>query len=154
MSESRIIKKYKIIEPHFNTDTYITCTTPSGAAKKVYSRYIRKKESDKSSQKHYTVCIENDSNYKHKFFVYDVHEVPKNDIVTRGKKDIPYTYTVMVKSKNIHKKSDSLVRKLKSKHRSNTKIKSSKSKSSKSKSSKSNSKSKKKTFVWFRPIKK
>lgn len=134
MSESRKVKSYLIVEP--NLHTHIQSTTPSGAAKKVYSKYIRPillKQDSEQVKMHFIVKIQNENG---KIFEYDVHEVKKNDIVMRGNKEIPYTYNVMVKSKNIHK-SEYVKKKSQSKSKSRSK-----------------SKSSKKHFIWFRRIKK
>ena len=102
MSASRKVKEYIIIEPKIYKITMIKSTTPSGAAKKVYSKFIRSKETKNGTDPSYHIVkIQNIKNGKH--FEYEVHEVQKHDIVTRGNKDIPYTYNVIVKSKNIHK---------------------------------------------------
>jgi hypothetical protein len=99
-ASSRKVKEYVIIEPKLTVKIVVKSTTPSGAAKKVYSKYIRQKGCINYVD-HYIVKIQN--KITSKIFEYEVHEVQKHDIVTRGNKDIPYTYNVIVKSKNIHK---------------------------------------------------
>lgn len=136
MSEPIKVKVYTIVEP--NLHKKVQSTTPSGAAKKVYSKYIRPHIKSEVSQT-YTIKIQNENG---KIFEYDVHEVKKNDIVLRGNKEIPYTYNVMVKSKNIHKSEPTRRKKSDSKSKSKSRSKS---------RSRSNTK---KPFVWFRPLKK
>ena len=96
MSEHK--KVYSVIEPSWHT--LLQSTTPSGAAKKVYSKCIRPYLNKNQEKIHHTIKIQNENG---KIFEYDVHEVEKNDTVRRGDKDISYTYNVIVKSKNIHK---------------------------------------------------
>jgi hypothetical protein len=97
-------RTYTVIEP--NCHTLITSTTPSGAAKKVYSKCVRPflPKNDIKEHKTHTIRIQNEYG---KIFEYEVHEVEKHDIVKRGDKEIPYTYNVVVKSKNIHKNKES-----------------------------------------------
>lgn len=135
MSESKKVKLYLIFEPNVHT-TYIHSTTPSGAAKKVYSKYIRPKLNQVDESKKFIVKIQNENG---KLFEYEVHEVQKNDVIIRGNKEIPYTYNVMVKSKNIHKSEPT--RRKKSKTKSKSK-------------SRSPSNGVKKNFVWFKRPKK
>ncbi len=100
MTDTR--KIYTVIYPECHT--MIQSTTPSGAAKKAYSKCIRpclKNENDR--YKMHIVKLQNESG---KQFEYEVMEVSKNDIVKRGDKQIPYSYNVTVKSKNIHKSPD------------------------------------------------
>lgn len=137
MYEPIKIKVYKIVEPNLNKN--VQSTTPSGAAKKVYSRYIRPEIKNQEIVKNYIIKIQNENG---KLFEYDVHEVKKNDIVLRGNKQIPYTYNVIVKSKNIHKSENARRKKSESKSKSKSRSKS---------KSKSNTN---KRFVWFSPIKK
>ena len=116
MSDTK--KMYTVIEPKCHTEIY--STTPAGAAKKVYSKCIRPyldtvvKNKDKI---HHNIQIQNEMG---KIFEYDVYEVEKHDIVIRGNKEIPYTYTVIVKSKNIHKSKQYSSNKSHSKSRSST----------------------------------
>lgn len=97
-------RTYTVIEP--NCHTLITSTTPSGAAKKVYSKCVRPFLPKNDTKEHKTHKIRIQNEYG-KIFEYEVHEVEKHDIVKRGDKEIPYTYNVVVKSKNIHKNKDS-----------------------------------------------
>ena len=108
MSEHK--KVYTVIEP--NCQTLIHSTTPSGAAKKVYSKCVRPYLDKVIEKKHHTIRIQNENG---KLFEYEVYEVEKHDIVMRGDKEIPYTYNVIVKSKNIHKSKRTSKRKSKSK---------------------------------------
>ena len=103
-------KVYTVIEP--NCHTLIHSTTPSGAAKKVYSKCVRPTLDKNEEKKHHIIRIQNDNG---KLFEYEVNEVEKHDIVLRGDKEIPYTYNVVVKSRNIHKSKRESKRKSKSK---------------------------------------
>ena len=97
MTDSK--KIYTVIFPECNT--LIQSTTPSGAAKKAYSKCIRPflKESEREKESR-IVKLQSEAG---KMFEYEVKEISKQDFVTRGDKKIPYTYNVLVKSKNIHK---------------------------------------------------
>ena len=94
----------------------IVSTTPSGAAKKAYSKYIRPYLDEIQKSNTHSVRLMNENE---KIFEYDVHEISKHDIVKRGNKEIPYSYNVNVKSKNIHRSHH----KSKSKSKSNSKDK-------------------------------
>lgn len=100
---------YTVIEP--NCHTLIQSTTPSGAAKKVYSKCVRPYLDKLDNKKSHMIRIQNENG---KQFEYEVYEVEKHDIVLRGDKEIPYTYNVIVKSKNIHKSKRESNRKSKS----------------------------------------
>jgi len=100
-SDKKIV--YTIIEP--NCDTLVHSTTPSGAAKKVYSKHIRPFLSKNDDKTIHMVRIQNTDG---KIFEYEVQEIKKNEIVLRGDKEIIYTYNVNVKSRNIHKTKDSI----------------------------------------------
>ena len=89
---------YPIIDTQF--DTVICSTTPSGAAKKVYSKYIHP-----YPEKNTIPNIVRIQNMDGKIFEYEVQEKVKNETVLRGNKQITYTYSVEVRSRNIHKHS-------------------------------------------------
>ena len=91
--------KYMVLHPE-SKDTFVTSTTPSGAAKKVYSKCIRPYINKADEKQSHNVKIQNEAG---KMFEYKVTEIEKNDIVTRGQKQIPYTYNVHVQSLNIHR---------------------------------------------------
>lgn len=93
------LHKYMVLQPE-NKDTHVSSTTPSGAAKKVYSKCIRPYLNKAEEKKTHIVKIQNEAG---KVFEYKVTEIEKNDIVTRGQKQIPYTYNVHVQSLNIHR---------------------------------------------------
>lgn len=94
------IHKYTVIQPENSKESFISSTTPSGAAKKVYSRCIRPYLNKMEEKVSHVVKIQNEVG---KIFEYKVKEIEKNDIVTRGEKQIPYTYNVHVQSLNIHR---------------------------------------------------
>ena len=118
-------KKYVLIFPRPERSIQILSTTPSGAAKKSYTKGIRPFISDLERKQNHIVKLINDSG---QIFEYDVHEVEKNDLVSRGNKKIPYTYNVIVKSRNIHKSLKKRKTKSKSKSKSKSKTKSGKKK--------------------------
>ncbi len=124
MSEAK--KKYTVIYPECSTLITLTATTPSGAAKKAYSKCIR--HHSEYNKKH-IIKLQNENG---KLFEYEVYAVKKNGSVMRGDKKIKYTYNVVVKSRNIHKSKNKIK---KSKSKTKSKIKS-KSKSMKTKSGK------------------
>ena len=117
MTEHNHKKKYIIIFPFPEKELHITSTTPSGAAKKSYTKGIRPFIDDEKRKQSHIIKLINESG---KVFEYDVKEMEKNDLVCRGNKKIPYTYNVFVKSRNIHKshKKNKTKSKTKSKSRS------------------------------------
>ncbi len=106
-------KVYSVIEP--NCHTLIQSNTPSGAAKKVYSKCVRPYLNKNQENSHHTIKIQNENG---KLFEYDVHAVEKNDYVDRGGKKVHYKYNVIVRSKNIHKSKQYSSRKSSSRSRS------------------------------------
>ncbi len=135
MSEAK--KKYTVIYPECSTLITLTATTPSGAAKKAYSKCIR--HHSEYNKKH-IIKLQNENG---KLFEYEVYAVKKNGSVMRGDKKIKYTYNVVVKSRNIHKSKNKIK---KSKSNSTSKIKSKSKTKSKSKSGK--------RIFWINPKKK
>jgi hypothetical protein len=105
--------EYIVLHPFPELNKTISSSTPSSAAKKVYSKIIRPTLSseEKNDQKKFSVFIKNKISGKE--FKYEVNEQKKNDIVLRGNKEIPYTYTVIVKSMNINNKDKNSVTKKK-----------------------------------------
>ena len=101
-------KMYTVIIPE--CQTVINSTTPSGAAKKAYSKCVRPflVDNDKFGKDKHIIKLQNESG---KQFEYEVYEVKKFDKVERGGKEIRYTYSVIVKSKNINKKNPSAKKK-------------------------------------------
>lgn len=98
-------KAYTVLSPDIKSETsknsiVLYSTTPSGAAKKVYSKVIRPFLDKNDEKKTHIVKIQNETG---KVFEYKVTEMPKNDIVMRGTKPIPYSYNVHVQSLNIHR---------------------------------------------------
>ena len=127
-------KKYTIIYPFPERNINILSTTPSGAAKKSYTKGIRPFINEEQKKQSHIIKLINESG---KIFEYNVKEVEKNDFVCRGNKKIPYTYNVSVKSRNINKS--------KSKKKTNSKSK------SKSKSKSYSHENHKKTLKWVFP---
>jgi hypothetical protein len=126
-------KMYTVIIPE--CQTVINSTTPSGAAKKAYSKCVRPFLNDKIGKEKHIIKLQNESG---KQFEYEVYEIKKFDKVKRGDKEISYTYSVIVKSKNINKKSPS------------TKKKKQKTPSPSPRRSSSKSQGRKKQFMWIK----
>jgi len=108
--------KYTVLLPECK-DAFVASTTPSGAAKKVYSKCIRPYLNKSDEKKTHIVKIQNEAG---KTFEYKVAEIEKNDIVTRGEKQIPYTYNVHVQSLNIHRTDRSKRKNRSESHRSDS----------------------------------
>jgi len=99
---------YQVLFPECS-QRIIKSSTPSGAAKKVYSKIIRPLfVSDEDKLKKYTVTLINKKS--NKTFEYEVYEIEKHDYVIRGNKQILYGYNVVVKSKNIKQPKQNSVR--------------------------------------------
>jgi hypothetical protein len=92
-------QEYTVIEPLVNA-TFLS-RTPSGAAKKVYSKCVR--NFDKDNKKSHIIKIKNKNGKVYEYEVYEISKNKNDNVVIRGDKEIYYSYTVIVKSNNIHK---------------------------------------------------